>query len=153
VRSDPRRIATIRAFVDSGRTIAEAARKLGMHKQHAWRLARRHGLVSVRTRRNWTRDEALAGLRQVAAELGRTPTAREMGTLLCPSTAYFRKHFGSINNAIQAAGLELNAPGRRAVPPIDPLKANEITRAKQAYWANGGKVPTTWVHPYRQRSA
>lgn len=103
--------------------------------------------------RQWTRTDALDGLRHIAKVLGRTPTAREMGTLLCPSTAYFRKYWGSVNAAVRAAGLDTNRPGMKATEKIDREKAAEITRKKQAFWANGGKEPTTWVHPYRQRSA
>lgn len=101
----------------------------------------------------WTPERSLEALTQIAADLGRAPTVRELGTRQCPSVKYFQKYFGSWTRALKLAGLKPNTAGMKPIPRIDAQKAAEITRRKQAFWANGGKQPTTWVHPYRQRSA
>jgi hypothetical protein len=101
----------------------------------------------------WTPERSLDALRRLAAELGRSPTSREIGTSHCPSTKYFQKYFGSYNRALRLAGLETNNAGMKPLAKIDPAKAAEITRRKMSYWANGGKEPTAWVHPYARRSA
>jgi hypothetical protein len=62
-RADPTRIATIRACVADGRGVSEAARLLGMQKQHAWRLAKSLGLTrrviehAANVREFWTRRD------------------------------------------------------------------------------------------------
>lgn len=122
----------------------------------------RHG--GRRTR--WSRDAALGALQSLAAELGRAPYAREMGTRRCPSTQFFKKHFGSCRAAMLAAGLTPNPEGGRAIHPgkirhpdkrhlvlvpVDPERAEELTRAKRAYWqqvAQGKHGLAGWTHPY-----
>ncbi len=67
IKADPVRVATIRAVVQSGGTVNEAARRLGMKPQHAWRLAKRLGL----TRRA---QDRIAGIK--AYWLTRDPSLR-----------------------------------------------------------------------------
>jgi hypothetical protein len=116
--------------------------------------------------RRWTREEGLVALRTLAARLGRTPRSREMGGGECPSTQFFLKYFGSISAAQRAAGLWPTNKGRKAyrppgadwrihIVPIDPEKADAVTRAKRAYWENisrGKHGLSGWTHPYARRA-
>lgn len=120
-------------------------------------------------RTRWSRADALGALQSLAAELGRAPYAREMGTRRCPSTQFFKKHFGSCRKAMLAAGLTPNPEGGRAIHPgkirhpekrhlqlvaLDPSKADAVTRAKRDYWSqveSGKHGLTGWRHPYASR--
>ena len=116
----------------------------------------------------WTNERIIAALRETTQRLGHVPTSNELwsGKIGCPALRTICSHFGSVRQAIIAAGLTPRAPGgpvkhgrrRRCVvvplPPICPKKAAAITEAKRDYWLNGGRVRlgrSEWVHPYAWR--
>jgi hypothetical protein len=76
-----------------------------------------------------------------------------MGAPRCPSWMWFRERFGSVNAAVVAAGLVPNQSGTQIAAERRRQLAERITRDKQAWWANGGKDRSSWVHPYARRSA
>jgi hypothetical protein len=84
----------------------------------------------------YTNEQLLAILRHLAAELGRPPTDRELRARrdLPPPTAY-RKHFGSWNAALEAAGLET----RRRRPDYGD---EQLLEALRGLAAELGRPPT-----------
>lgn len=56
----------------------------------------------------YTDDELLEELRRLAEELGRTPTAEQMGNHGKYSPTAYKQHFDTWNNAVQKAELEPN---------------------------------------------
>lgn len=75
-----------------------------------WNAAkRRAGLVP---RRFATDEELLAQLRALGAELGRTPGGRDLDARReqLPSASLYWQRFGSLSNALRAAGFDV--PGR-----------------------------------------
>lgn len=122
-------------------------------------------------RRKWTEENAIEALRSLGLRLGRTPFAREIGTTRCPSIRVFRRYFGTMRAAMLLAGLTPNPEGGRAIHPgkirhpekrhmalvpIDPAKADAVTRAKRDYWselARGKHGLSGWTHPYARRRA
>jgi hypothetical protein len=80
----------------------------------SWNAAvRGAGLTPVHDRHAWTREQVLTALRADAERLGRIPTGRQWeqrpGTAR-PGYNAVRKHFGSWNAAIEAAGLVRDDP-------------------------------------------
>ena len=72
-----------------------------------WNAAKRAaGLVP---RRFLTREELLEQLRSLGAELGRTPTARDLAARRrsMPSASLYAHTFGSLGNALREAGFEV----------------------------------------------
>ncbi len=72
-----------------------------------WNAAKRAaGLVP---RRSATREELLALLEQLGAELGRTPTARDLDDRrrTMPSKSLYWHTFGSLTNALREAGFDV----------------------------------------------
>ena len=82
----------------------------------SWNNAkRRAGLSVTKPSKSVSDNELLHGLRQVAGELGTTPTTIQMRQdedTANPST--YKERFGSWNEAVKAAGLEPNTPGGTA---------------------------------------
>jgi hypothetical protein len=74
---------------------------------------RRAGLIP---RRFATRDELLAQLRALGAELGRTPTGRDLDErrAALPSKSLYWHRFGSLSNALRAAGFDVLGRDERA---------------------------------------
>lgn len=66
--------------------------------------------LGLRRFNNLSDEELLEFLKQLANDLGRTPTNKDVGQASsekkCPSPSAFAKRFGSYNAALQAAGLE-----------------------------------------------
>jgi Homing endonuclease associated repeat len=73
----------------------------------SWNRAKR--LAGLVPRRYATKEELLAQLRRLGEELGRTPTGRDLderrGTL--PSKSLYWHTFGSLTNALRAAGFDV----------------------------------------------
>jgi Homing endonuclease associated repeat len=79
-----------------------------------WNAAkRRAGLIP---RRFATKDELLAQLRELGDELGRTPTGRDLDERRerCPSKSLYWHRFGSLTNALRAAGFDVPRRDERA---------------------------------------
>lgn len=116
--------------------------------------------------RGVTDAEILDALRAFYVRHGRSPLAREMRGMNhgVPSRCLLKTRFGSPARAFGLAGIPTRRKGgqtvhgRRqcAVVPIDPERAEAVTRAKRDYWSQvfqGKHGLTTWVHPYARRSA
>lgn len=58
--------------------------------------------------RTYTDDELLAGLRDLAEEVGDSPTEAQMDERGAASAATYKRRFGSWNDALRAAGLAVN---------------------------------------------
>ena len=73
----------------------------------SWNAAKR--LAGLVPRRFATRDELLALLRQLGAELGKTPTARDLDRhrQRMPSKSLYWHTFGSLTNALREAGFDV----------------------------------------------
>lgn len=94
------------------------------------------GLDPNPDRQKRSREELLADLRDAADDLGRSPTRREMEDYTEADVITFRNRFGSWNEALEAAGLELR-PAQERVPD-DELLA-ELQRLEKEL----GTPPTT----------
>jgi hypothetical protein len=72
-----------------------------------WNAAKR--AAGLYPRRFLTREELLEQLRSVGAELGRTPTARDLAARrrAMPSASLYAHTFGSLGNALREAGFEV----------------------------------------------
>lgn len=72
-----------------------------------WNAAKR--AAGLFPRRFLTRDELLEQLRALGDELGRTPTARDLGARgkSVPSASLYAHTFGSLANALREAGFEV----------------------------------------------
>ncbi len=77
------------------------------------RAKRRAGLVA---RRFATREELLRQLRELGAELGRTPTGADLARRRnsMPSKSLYWQTFGSFRSALRAAGFDVPRPQERA---------------------------------------
>lgn len=73
----------------------------------SWNRAKR--LAGLAPRRFATRDELLAQLRTLGHELGRTPTGRDLDErrATMPSKSLYWHTFGSLTNALRAAGFDV----------------------------------------------
>jgi len=72
-----------------------------------WNAAKR--AAGLFPRRFLTRDELLTQLRNLGEELGRTPTARDLGERgrSLPSASLYAHTFGSLADALREAGFEV----------------------------------------------
>lgn len=61
-------------------------------------------------RRGWTRSELIESLRNVALQIGRTPSRSDLRRYGLPSEQPYRRVFGSYAAACSAAGLDPNLP-------------------------------------------
>jgi len=96
-------------------TMREFARdpEAGVHPQTViehfgtWNAAKR--AAGLYPRRFLTRDELLEQLRALGEELGRIPTARDLGARRrsLPSASLYAHTFGSLANALREAGFEV----------------------------------------------
>jgi Homing endonuclease associated repeat len=85
----------------------------GMHPQTViehfgtWNAAKR--AAGLMPRRFATREELVAQLRQLGAELGRTPTAQDIRTRrgTMPSASLYWHTFGSLTTALREAGFDV----------------------------------------------
>ena len=100
-----RRSPTMREFADDPR--ARAHPQTVVERFGTWNEAkRRAGLVP---RRFATKDELLLQLRTLGDELGRTPTGRDLDArrAALPSKSLYWHSFGSLSNALRAAGFDV----------------------------------------------
>jgi len=100
-----RRSPTMREFADDPR--ARAHPQTVVERFGTWNDAkRRAGLVP---RRFATKDELLLQLRTLGDELGRTPTGRDLDArrAALPSKSLYWHNFGSLSNALRAAGFDV----------------------------------------------
>ena len=85
----------------------------------SWNRAKR--LAGLVPRRFATRDELLAVLRNLGAELGRTPSAKDLdarrGAL--PSKSLYWHTFGSLSNALRDVGFDVPVGEERLERAID----------------------------------
>jgi HNH endonuclease len=85
----------------------------------SWNAAkRRAGLVA---RRFATREELLRQLRELGAEVGRTPTGADLGRrrATMPSKSLYWQTFGSLRAALRAAGFDAPDPRERAERAVE----------------------------------
>ena len=100
-----RRSPTMRDFADDPR--ARVHPQTVVERFGTWNDAkRRAGLVP---RRFATKDELLLQLRALGDELGRTPTGRDLDArrAALPSKSLYWHSFGSLSNALRAAGFDV----------------------------------------------
>lgn len=85
----------------------------------SWNAAKRE--AGLRPRRMANRDELLQALRDLGAELGRTPTAKDIALArgAVPSKAVYAKAFGSVREALIAAGFDAPDKDERMERTID----------------------------------
>jgi hypothetical protein len=118
-------------------------------------------------KKEYSDEEILGALRAFYEKHGRAPYKREQRGMQCgvPSSSTLAQRFGSAPRAFRLAGVPTNSPGswnnapRIELPPIDPVKAEALTREKQAWWSRTERsdVPPkhgllTWTHPYARRA-
>lgn len=58
--------------------------------------------------RGYSRDGLIEFLNELYEDIGRTPTIKDIMASSGPSVYQFKKHFGSWNNALEEAGMEVN---------------------------------------------
>jgi hypothetical protein len=117
-----------------------------------WNAAKRAaGLVP---RRFLTREELLDQLRALGADLGRTPTARDLAARRrsMPSASLYAHTFGSLGDALREAGFEvLRGEERleRAVEQGATLAAALGHLPKMADWADARRADPTLLSEWQ----
>ena len=111
------------------------------------RAKRRAGLVP---RRFATREELLALLKELGAELGRVPTARDIdehrGRL--PSKSLYWHTFGSLTNALREAGFDVPVGEERLERAVDQgvaLAERLVRLPKFADWAEARRQDESFL--------
>ena len=109
-----------------------------------WNAAKR--AAGLFPRRFLTREELLEQLRTLGAELGRTPTARDLAARRrsLPSASLYAHTFGSLGNALREAGFEvLQGEERleRAVEQGAALARQPRTSAEDGRLGRGAAQP------------
>ena len=97
---------------------------------------REAGLSTNDETKGVSKEELLAALQDLADELGRAPTQREMRQEGQYSTTTYQTHFGSWSEAIKAAGCETGTLGRR-------VSREKLLTALQDLANELGRPPTT----------
>lgn len=88
----------------------------------SWRAAvEAAGFESQTPQEALTKDDLIAELRALADDLGDAPTVSQMNDQGAYWGSTYRKHFGSWNDALEAAGLTGREPGGR-IPTDDLLE-------------------------------
>jgi hypothetical protein len=125
---------------------------VGMHPQTVverfgtWNRAKREaGLVP---RRFAAKDELLGQLAALGAELGRTPTGRDLDErrAAVPSKSLYWHRFGSLSSALREAGFDV--PGREERAERALVEGEELSRRL-------GRLPrfSDWQRAHRRRRA
>ena len=131
-----RRSPTMREFTEDPR--ARTHPQTVVERFGTWNEAkRRAGLVP---RRFATKDELLLQLRTLGEELGRTPTGRDLDArrAALPSKSLYWHSFGSLSNALRAAGFDVprrDERRERALQQGDRLAAELGRLPRFADWA------------------
>jgi len=116
-----------------------------------WNAAKR--AAGLFPRRFLTRDELLEQLRGLGKELGRPPTARDLGARRrsLPSASLYAHTFGSFGNALREAGFDVPLAQERLERAIaqGALLARALGRLpKMADWAEARRadpaMPSEW---------
>jgi len=108
-----------------------------------WNAAKR--AAGLFPRRFLTRDELLAQLRGLGDELGRTPTARDLGARRksLPSASLYAHTFGSLTNALREAGFDVPVGEERLDRAVEQgaALAQSLGRLpKMADWADARRA-------------
>ena len=108
-----------------------------------WNAAKR--AAGLFPRRFLTREELLEQLRTLGAELGRTPTARDLAARrrALPSASLYAHTFGSLGNALREAGFEVLRGEERLERAVEQgaTLAVELRRLpKMADWADARRA-------------
>lgn len=108
-----------------------------------WNAAKR--AAGLFPRRFLTREELLEQLRNLGEELGRTPTARDLGERprALPSASLYAHTFGSLANALREAGFEVLQREERLERAIEQgvALARRLGRLpKMADWAEARRA-------------
>lgn len=108
-----------------------------------WNAAKR--AAGLFPRRFLTRDELLEQLRLLGAELGRTPSARDLRTRRksLPSASLYAHTFGSLGNALREAGFEVLQGEERLERAVEQgaTLARRLGRLpKMADWADARRA-------------
>jgi hypothetical protein len=99
------RSPTMREFAADRRTRVHPQTVIG--RFGSWNGAKR--AAGLTARRHATREELLGQLRALGKELGRTPTGRDLDErrAFMPSKSLYWHAFGSLTNALRAAGFDV----------------------------------------------
>jgi Homing endonuclease associated repeat len=108
-----------------------------------WNAAKR--AAGLFPRRFLTREELVEQLRALGEELGRTPTARDLGARRrsVPSASLYAHTFGSLGNALREAGFEVLQGEERLERAISQGAALAISLGrlpKMADWAEARRA-------------
>jgi HNH endonuclease len=117
-----------------------------------WNAAKR--AAGLFPRRFLTRDELLSQLRSLGDELGRTPTARDLGARRrsVPSASLYAHTFGSLGNALREAGFEVLQGEERLERAIaqGTVLARTLGRLpKMADWADARRSDATLLSEWQ----
>jgi hypothetical protein len=117
-----------------------------------WNAAKR--AAGLFPRRFLTRDELLEQLRGVGAEIGRTPTARDLAARgrSLPSASLYAHTFGSLANALREAGFEVLQGEERLERAI--VQGAELAKAlgrlpKMADWATARRADSALLSEWQ----
>ncbi|MFO7571786.1 MAG: hypothetical protein R6W48_04200 [Gaiellaceae bacterium] len=117
-----------------------------------WNAAKR--AAGLFPRRFLTREELLAQLRGLGDELGRTPTARDLGERRrsLPSASLYVHTFGSLANALREAGFEVLQGEERLERAIEQgvMLSRELGHLpKMADWATARKTDSSLLSEWQ----
>ena len=94
-------------FVEMNERGSLSPATVGRHFE-TWNKALQEAGLDVNKVYEYSKEHVLTSIRDVADDLGRAPTAKEMNNRGNVSTNAVGRHFGSWNDALRAAGLEPN---------------------------------------------
>ncbi len=98
-------------LADGTRTAKEIAAELQVKEPTVRYLIRKMELPLMDSRKKHSKEELLGRLRELASELGKTPSAKDLSSY-GTNEGIYRYYFGSLRDASKAAGLKPNPIGR-----------------------------------------
>jgi hypothetical protein len=109
-----------------------------------WERGQRAAGLEATKRGAWTRAEIADALRALADELGRPPRTADLrrGDRRAPGDATIRRHYGTLDDALRAAGLEPPAARPTADHRGQPPHAHRHTREPQLAAARAAAAET-----------